>query len=71
MIVNPIEISNTSNKEIDYEKLLNKFGCYPITEDIITKIEKLTGKPVHHLIKRGIFYAHRDFDMILNAFEKH
>lgn len=28
--INPYMVSNTSNKEIDYNKLLNKFGCFPV-----------------------------------------
>ena len=35
------------------------------------RIEKLTKQPAHRFIRRDIFYAHRDLDLILNAYEKH
>jgi tryptophanyl-tRNA synthetase len=64
-------VSNSSGKEIDYQKLLKKFGCFPVNEALVGKLEKMTGVPVHRFIRRGIFYAHRDLDMILEAVEKH
>lgn len=68
MDINPVDVVNETGKEIDYNKLLNKWGCSAIDEAMIARIQKLTGKPVHHYIKRGIFYAHREFDVILNHF---
>lgn len=29
--VNPYTSTNKSNKEINYEKLIKKFGCYPLS----------------------------------------
>jgi tryptophanyl-tRNA synthetase len=37
---------------------------------LIEKIEKLTGKPAHHFLRREIFFSHRDLDFILNEYEK-
>jgi len=54
---------------IDYDKLLVQFGCSSITEEHIARIERLTGKPVHHFLKRGLFFSHRDLDLILNSYE--
>src|SRR5438046_3015187 len=45
---------------VDYNKLTRDFGASLITKDLIDRIEKLTGKPVHHLLRRAIFYSHRD-----------
>lgn len=33
-------------------------------------MEKLTGRPAHPLLRRGVFYAHRDLEELLNAYEK-
>ena len=33
-------------------------------------MEKLTGKPAHIFLKRGIFFSHRDLELILNDYEK-
>jgi len=55
--------------KIDYERLIKEFGVQRITKDIIEKIKELVGE-VHPLIYRGIFFAHRDFDRILEEYEK-
>ena len=36
----------------------------------MSRVEKLTGKPAHPFLKRGIFFAHRDFHEILDCYEK-
>ena len=33
-------------------------------------MEKLAGKPVHPMLRRGLFFAHRDFVSILDRIEK-
>jgi hypothetical protein len=33
-------------------------------------MERLTGKPAHPFLKRGIFFAHRELDTILDCYEK-
>jgi len=65
MIVDPWTVKG----DIDYDRLINEFGTNKITEDIIKKIEKHTGQ-IHPLIKRRIFFSHRDLDVILNDYEK-
>ena len=65
MIVDPWTVKG----DIDYNKLINEFGTNKITEDIIKKIETHTGE-IHPLIKRRIFFSHRDLDLILNEYEK-
>jgi len=36
----------------------------------LERITRLTGKPCHRLLRRNIFFCHRDLDMILDAYEK-
>jgi len=55
---------------IDYEKLMKQFGCQPLSQELIDRLEKLTGKRAHHLIRRGMFYCHRDFNHILDLYEQ-
>jgi len=55
--------------DIDYEKLVEKFGTSKIDEELIARIEDTTGE-VHFMLRRGIFYSHRDFDWILDRYEK-
>lgn len=41
------------------------FGCQKMTDEILKEIEKITNKPLHPFLKRGIFYAYRDLDIVL------
>ena len=36
---------------------LGRFGSTKIDANLIKRIEKSTGKPVHHLLRRGIFLS--------------
>ncbi|CEF61908.1 Tryptophan--tRNA ligase, cytoplasmic [Strongyloides ratti] len=69
-IVTPWEIASSSEKGVDYDKLIAKFGCRKLEKDHVTRIENLTGKKAHPMLRRGMFFAHRDLDIILNHFEK-
>ena len=41
-----------------------------MTQEMEAKIAKLTEQKPHRFIRRGIFFCHRDFDMILNRYEQ-
>ena len=41
-----------------------------IDEALVRRIETLTGRKAHHLIKRGFFFSHRDLDKLLDAYER-
>lgn len=55
---------------VDYNRLVNEFGTQKITDDQIKRIEQLTGRNVHHLLRRQIVFSHRDLDRILNLVEQ-
>jgi hypothetical protein len=57
-------------KGIDYSKLIEKFGSSPITPELIARVEKLTGRPAHPWLRRGLFFSHRDLDILLDNYEK-
>jgi len=59
-VVTPWEVRG----RVDYDKLLRHFGAKPLTADEIALLEKYAGE-VHPLIRRGFFYAHRDFDAVM------
>ena len=44
---------------VDYDKLITKFGSTPLADDVIARMEKVTGRRAHHFIRRGIFFSHR------------
>lgn len=55
--------------KVDYDKLIVQFGCERITEDLIARIERLTNKPAHPWLKRGMFFSHRDLAHLLDMYE--
>ncbi len=55
--------------EIDYSKLIKEFGTKPIDDNLLKRIKKFTGT-LHHFLRRKIFFSHRDFDWILDEYEK-
>jgi tryptophanyl-tRNA synthetase len=69
-IVTGTEVVASSDKGIDYDKLTEKFGCTPMSQELRDKIERLTEQKPHRLIRRGMFFCHRDLDVVLNAYEK-
>uniref|UniRef100_A0A914UYR9 Tryptophan--tRNA ligase, cytoplasmic n=1 Tax=Plectus sambesii TaxID=2011161 RepID=A0A914UYR9_9BILA len=69
-VVTPWDVTATSAKGIDYEKLIVKFGCRKLDESLISRMERLTGKPAHVMLKRGLFFAHRDLSLILDRLEQ-
>lgn len=66
-IVDPWEVKGTS-AGIQYQKLLENWGISQITPDLLTTIEGVTGKPVHHLVRRGFIFAHRDLTAVLERY---
>ncbi len=65
MRITPWEVSG----KVDYEKLIKEFGVKRISESLKNKIKKLAGE-LHLMIRREIFFAHRDLDLVLQDYEK-
>lgn len=59
--VTPWEVSGN----VDYDKLIKEFGTEKISEKIYEKL-----KDCHPLLRRGIYFSHRDFDKWLKAYEE-
>ncbi|CAF1391866.1 unnamed protein product [Adineta ricciae] len=49
---------------------LGRFGSSKISPELIARIESIIKRPVHYFIRRGIFFSHRDLELILNAYEQ-
>jgi tryptophanyl-tRNA synthetase len=64
MVVTPWEVRG----KIDYDKLVKDFGLSLIDEKLSKRLEKYMKKNL--FLRRGIFFAHRDLDFILNEYEK-
>jgi len=41
-----------------------------MNDTLVRRIEGLTGRKAHHLIRRGFFFSHRDLDKVLDAYER-
>lgn len=65
-VVDPWNVSGN----IDYFKLIDRFGSEPMSKAIIDRFEKLTGKKAHRLLRRDYFFSHRSFNEILDKYEK-
>ncbi|XP_074600695.1 tryptophan--tRNA ligase, cytoplasmic-like [Brevipalpus obovatus] len=69
-IINPWMVENKSGCGIDYQHLIEKFDCSPITKELIERLVKRTQNGhLHHLLKRGLIFAHQDFGTILDQIE--
>jgi tryptophanyl-tRNA synthetase len=55
--------------DIDYDKLIKRFGTQKISNDLLLKLQKITGED-HFMLRRGVFFSHRDLNLILENYEK-
>ena len=55
--------------KIDYDKLIKQFGTEKITNDLLNQVTKLAGED-HFMLRRGVFFSHRDLKTILDEYEK-
>nr|CAB3267663.1 tryptophan--tRNA ligase, cytoplasmic-like [Phallusia mammillata] len=72
-VVNPWEVQSSSDKGVDYDKLIERFGSSKIDDAVLARFEKIVtarGKKVHPFLKRGIFFSHRQLDEILTLYEQ-
>jgi len=64
-VVNPYDVRG----KVDYERLVKEFGLEKIDAKILKRIQNHT-KELHPMLKRGIMFAHRDLNWILDEYEK-
>ncbi len=55
--------------DIDYDKLIKQFGTEKISPEIHERIIKNTGED-HFMLRRGVFFSHREMDRVLEDYEK-
>ncbi len=55
--------------KVDYDAFARMSGLKLIDDELKQRIAKYTGTP-HFLIRRNIFYAHRDMGWLLDEYEK-
>ncbi|AWR94579.1 tryptophan--tRNA ligase [Acidianus brierleyi] len=54
--------------KVDYDKLIIQFGTQKITPELKEEISKLIGGDLHVMLRRDIFFSHRDLDLILKDY---
>ena len=62
--VTPYRVSG----DVDYDELVVRFGTKKIDHALIDRFAQ--HGPVHIMLRRGIFYSHRDLDWILDGHDK-
>ncbi len=55
--------------KIDYERLIREFGVEKLNDKTLERIKKYT-KELHFMLRRKIFFAHRDLNWLLDEFGK-
>jgi tryptophanyl-tRNA synthetase len=69
-LITPWEVQGGADGKIDYNKLVEQFGCQTVGEELIARIEKATGVKAHPFLRRRVFFAHRDLEQLLDSYEK-
>lgn len=64
--VTPWEVTG----KVDYEKLIQQFGTQKISESIMKDISKVSRDRMHVMLRRNIFFSHRDLDLILKDYRE-
>lgn len=55
--------------DIDYDRLVKKFGTEKISPDLLGRIRQIAGED-HFMLRRGIFFSHREMGRILDDYSK-
>ena len=64
-VVTPWEVSGI----VDYDRLIKDFGTRPITGQLEKRLEEILGDAAY-LVRRHIFFSHRDLDLALDDYSK-
>jgi len=64
-IVTPWEVKG----EVDYEQLIKQFGVEPLNDELLERLRKQAGY-LHILLRRRMFFAHRELGDWITSFEK-
>lgn len=63
--VNPF--TAVAKHKFNYDTLVKQFGLNKISNDLLKRLEEVTGQKPHYFLTREIFFAHQDFDKIIEA----
>ncbi|KIM30163.1 hypothetical protein M408DRAFT_328254 [Serendipita vermifera MAFF 305830] len=61
------EVTETGEQlGINYDKLISQFGTRPIDAELLARFTEVTGHQPHILLRRGMFFSHRELTRILD-----
>lgn len=66
MLVTPWDVKG----DIDYDKLITEFGTQRITPALMERLRKYAGGDLHVMLRRGLFFSHRDLAWVLDEYDK-
>lgn len=64
--VTPWEVTG----KVDYERLIQQFGTQKISDEILNDISTISKGKMHVMLRRNIFFSHRDLDLILKDYRE-
>ncbi len=56
--------------EVDYDKLITEFGTQRISDELMARLQKYAKGELHVLLRRGLFFSHRDLNWVLDEYDK-
>ncbi|MEM0127904.1 MAG: tryptophan--tRNA ligase [Thermoplasmatales archaeon] len=56
--------------KVDYDKLIEQFGTEKISDATINEISSISNNKLHVMLRRKIFFSHRDLDLILRDYKE-
>jgi tryptophanyl-tRNA synthetase len=73
--INPWDVQAGTDEQgnslaFDYAAISQKWATKLVDEALLERFERLTGKKPHRWLRRGLFFSHRDFDRILDHYER-
>ncbi|KAE9978714.1 hypothetical protein BLS_000368 [Venturia inaequalis] len=57
-------------KEFDYVAISKQWNTKLLDQALLDRFQQLTGKKPHRWLRRRLFFSHRDFELILNRYER-
>ncbi|MES1913033.1 MAG: hypothetical protein MHM6MM_005266 [Cercozoa sp. M6MM] len=69
-VITPWAVQADSETGVDYEKLQRDWGAKAITPELLARFERVTGHRPHPMLRRGLYFSHRDLDRVLDCYER-
>lgn len=73
--INPWDVHAATDEqgnvlEFDYEAISRKWATKLIDAALLERFERVTGHKPHRWLRRGLFFSHRDLELILDVYER-